>query len=457
MLKLVMKWLRRLLIGFLALLLVVGVGRLVQLSMDSHISGARAPYLQMQAADAITLRWQTEADEVGLVRYGRSPDRLDKRVSEAEATDLHELRITGLQPATRYWYALGTESELRYGGTAEHWFETAPKQGQSMATRFWVLGDPGYPKEPLFAVSDAAEQWWEENPREGRPNIDLILTTGDNAYRSGTNEQFEKGFFVPFAKYLRNTPVWPVYGNHDDRRWTFYDLFTFPTQGESGGVPSGSEHYYSFDYGPVHMVMLDSQSIDRDKDSAMAEWLRRDLAANRQPWLIALFHHPTYTKGSHNSDNLRDSRGRMFEMRENILPILERGGVDLVLTGHSHMYERSHLITGHYGPSAHFKPGMILDKGQADEWSIQYKKACGEKEPARGTIYAVVGSSSKLDQGPLDHPAMPISLRQYGSLMIDVEGAQMTLRFINAEGFVSDEAVLKKVPAPQADGSGICP
>ena len=86
---------------------------------------------------------------------------------------------------------------------------------------------------------------------------------------------------------------------------------------------------------------------DRSPTAAMATWLRNDLAATAQTWLLAFWHHPPYTKGSHNSD----TETELVQMRQNILPILEDYGVDLVLTGHSHSYERSFLLDGHYGTS----------------------------------------------------------------------------------------------------------
>lgn len=96
----------------------------------------------------------------------------------------------------------------------------------------------------------------------------------------------------------------------------------------------------------------------------MVSWLKKDLAQTKQQWLITFFHHPPYTKGSHDSDKKSDSGGRLIETRENILPVLERAGVDLVLSGHSHMYERSELINCHYGDSSTFNQSMIRAKAK---------------------------------------------------------------------------------------------
>ena len=84
-----------------------------------------------------------------------------------------------------------------------------------------------------------------------------------------------------------------------------------------------------------------------------AQWLKQDLAANTLPWTVVYFHHPPYSKGSHNSD----IEIELVNMRERVVPIFERYKVDLVLSGHSHSYERSYLLNGHYGQENTFVAG----------------------------------------------------------------------------------------------------
>ncbi len=416
-------WLRRIGVGFVVLLVVLAVGRQVQVAWESRIVGARAPYLQMLGSDRVTIRWQSEEPERGELRFGFAPEALEWTLEESEPVSRHAVTLSGLEPATRYYYAIGTMSGH---------FTTAPEAGVDVPLRLWIQGDPGYATAAALKARDAALGWMDKRRRPGRPLFDLWMTTGDNAYRSGSNAQFEKHLFSPYRELLANNAYWPSYGNHDDRRRAFFELFDFPTAGELGGEPSGSEHYYSIDHGPLHLIFLDSQSESLSATGEMAQWLERDLAANTQRWSIVAIHHPPYTKGSHDSDSWRDSWGRMVEVRENILPIIERHGVDLVLSGHSHMYERSHLIACHYGDSASFEPGMVVD-GESP-----YVK--GED----GTLYAVVGSSAKLDHGPLNHPANAVGLKKRGSLLVDIQGAQLTGRFIDDAGKVADRFVITK-------------
>jgi hypothetical protein len=173
--------------------------------------------------------------------------------------------------------------------------------------------------------------------------------------------------------------------------------------------------------------------------------------------LIAVLHHPPYSKGSHDSDSRRDSDGRMPVIRQNVLPILERGGVDLVLSGHSHMYERSMLLDCHYGDSDSLTPTMQRDAGGGRPDDGGYKKRSPTLAAHEGTVYAVVGSSSKLDQGPLNHPVMVVSKQQMGSLVVDINGPRLDGVFINREGQVADRFAIQKGVPSAPPGRATCP
>lgn len=423
---------------FFLLVVIYGVARLIQVAYGSIYTGERAPYLQMASSSGMTIRWQTTNNYKGLVRYGLTPDQLNMHASEIENRESHEVRLKNLKPSTRYYYAVGGVDESAKANP-EHWFITSPAGGRDQHTRMLVLGDPGLAIPGQKKVLQASLSWLDENKRPGRANMDILLTTGDNAYSSGKNEEFQRHFFEPYKNMLRNIPVWPVYGNHDARRWSFFRIFSFPTRGESGGVASGTEHYYSFDYGQVHFVILDSQASRWNDNQAMVKWLRKDLAANQQPWLISVFHHPPYSKGSHDSDRYRDSRGRMFDMRENILPVLEAHGVDLVLSGHSHMYERSYLMDCHYGTSDTLQDNMILSRHQQ-----HYQKRSLKRGKHEGAVYAVVGSTARADHGPINHPVMANSMMEIGALVVDVKGNRLDGRFISGEGMVADQFSITK-------------
>jgi len=442
-------------ITLLVIIALYGFARLLDKSIGGIYDAARAPYLQMASSDSVTIHWQTKKQNIGVVRIGRGIHQVDKVFSEDVADDEHSIRLTGLQPNTKYYYSVGTREFSIYEGS-DYWFKTSPSSNDSRsAIRFWVTGDQGQAGKIQSDVRDAMLSWTKKNSvnAEKSKSLDFWLTTGDNAYRSGTNQQFQDNFFIPYATILKHTPVWPAYGNHDARRWVFHNIFSFPTKGEAGGVASATEKYYSFDYGALHVVMLDSQTSRIQKNSKMLRWLQKDLAATKQKWLVAVFHHPPFTKGSHNSDNPADSLNRMQNVRKHVLPILEQAGVDVVLSGHSHMYERSWFMNCHYDTSDTFTKNLIQDRKPIDDGLVNskelqngkvYRKAKTGLSALAGTIYITIGSSARVDVGELNHPAMPVSLHKTGSLVFDIIDNKLTANFITETEQVADSFSIVK-------------
>jgi hypothetical protein len=137
-------------------------------------------------------------------------------------------------------------------------------------------------------------------------------------------------------------------------------------------------------------------------------------------------------------------------MRQTFLPILEDGGVDLVLAGHSHSYERSFLIDGHYGTSSTFTNAMKKDggSGRPNETGA-YTKATLGAGSHEGAVYAVAGSSGQISGGTLNHPAMFISLNNLGSMVLDVNGNTLDAKFLRENGAIVDSfRIVKGVAGP---------
>jgi len=394
----------------------------------------------------MVIRWRTDQLSPGLVRYGRTPETATNLASHAGSLTDHSVRLSKLKPATRYFYAVGRATNHWYTpvGVLDS-FVTPPEPGPAKPTRIWVLGDSGTANLGQVAVRDAFYSWSQNQVP------DLWLMLGDNAYNTGTDKQYQKAVFDVYTDLLRASPLWPTLGNHDagsanspTQSGVYYDIFTLPTLAQAGGLPSGTEAYYSFDYANIHFICLDSHDTDRSTDGAMAQWLKADLEATARDWIICFFHHPPYTRGSHDSDNPKDSAGRMIQMRENLVPLLEAGGVDLVLTGHSHSYERSFLLNGAYGPSKNMVAGNFIDRGEGRvDGSGAYFKPAGTV-PHSGAVYVVAGSSGQISGGPLNHPAMFLSLNKLGSLVLDINGAELKASFLTDQAKVRDYFTLKK-------------
>lgn len=400
----------------------------------------RGPYLQMGTATSQTVRWRTDMATDSQLQIGLNPAALNQGTNVSSLTTEHIVTVSGLLPATRYYYSVGSSLTPIAGVDTEHFFVTAPVKAAMDPFRVWVLGDAGTAgptgvNANQSAVRDAYASF------NGTQYTNLILMLGDNAYNTGTDAEYQRAVFNMYGSFLNKSNLWSTIGNHetaqattiDVNRIPYFNIFTFPSNGEAGGLASGTEKYYSFNIGNVHFVCLDSMTSNRSPTGAMLTWLNADLAANDQTWVVAFWHHPPYTKGSHDSD----TETQLVEMRENALPILESHGVDLVLSGHSHSYERSYLIGGHYGNSSSWNPEKMLKNGgngQADGTGAYVKNS---RNPRRA-VYAVTGSSGQTSGGSLNHPAMFVSLNKLGSMVLDINGNRLDAKFIRETGVVAD-------------------
>ncbi len=419
-------------------------------------SGAltRGPYLNQANEHSLVVRWRSSLPVIGRVRYGPSLEMLNLFTDEGAATTEHIVPLTGLSPYTRYYYSVGSSTGTLAGGDAQHTFRTSPFPGTPTDTRIWVLGDCGRANANQASVRDAYYNW------TGARTPDLCLMLGDNAYNSGTQAEYDAAVFNMYPTFLRKMPLWSCLGNHDASNgvtdplanFPYFDMFTFPKNGECGGVISGTEHYFSFDYGNIHFINLDSQTTNRTA-GLMTTWLQSDLGSTTKTWIVVFFHHPPYSKGSHNSD----TETELIQMRANFSPILEAGGVDLVLTGHSHAYERSFLLDGHYGSSSTFTAAHQKQPGSGrPEGDGAYLKPLTGPRDHFGAVYTLTGSAGEAStSGALNHPAVYVSLRTLGSFNLDINGNRMDATYIESDNEITDTFTILKQGAADSDGDGI--
>jgi hypothetical protein len=419
----------------------------------------RGPYLQMGTPYSIIVRWRSNRPVDSRVRFGTDPGNLSRIAEDTVSTSEHLVVLTNLVPDTRYYYSVGTTATNLVEGPALS-FITSPTTAKP--TRIWAIGDAGTagngPADRQRSTRDAYLDL------AGDRYTDVFLMLGDNAYNSGTDGEYQAAVFNMYPMLLQQTPVWSCVGNHETAQShsfspniPYYRIFEFPKNGEAGGVPSGTEQYYSFDYGNIHFVCLDAMTSERSSNGVMAAWLRQDLNANTNHWLISFFHHPPYTFGSHSSDNGDGLDFELVEMRENIVPILEAYGVDLVLSGHSHIYERSYLMYGHYSYSTNVLASNFLDLGSGrvdEDGNGAYVKSASSTVPYAGTVYVVAGSAGQATfrTQPTNHPVMFASYLELGTLVLDVQGERLDGRFLTAEGDIPDSFTLLKPAAAAAAG-----
>ncbi|UEG51084.1 metallophosphoesterase family protein [Ferruginibacter lapsinanis] len=386
----------------------------MELTGLSDVSLTRGPYLQNGTTDSLTLRWRTDVASNSKVKWGVAYGNYTDSVVDLAVVTEHIIRIGKLQPDTKYYYTIGGTNYVLQSAT-DNTFTTLPPGDTKRKLRFLALGDCGTNSANQINVKNSFINYIGNN------TVDAMLLLGDNAYSSGTDAEFQTGFFDVYKDdLLKYYKLYPTPGNHDygnttantgRRDMPYHTIFTVPKNGEAGGVPSGVTNYYSYNIGDVHFVSLDSYGKDDinttnmyDTSGAQATWLKKDLAANTKRWTVVYFHHPPYTKTSHNSDDEQD----LAAIREKFIQILERYGVDLVLCGHAHAYERSYLLKGFYrnfanqlkdadfNAALHTATGNTQNgnyNGTLDSCAYAYNSG----KYAHGSIYVVSGSAGKLD------------------------------------------------------------
>ena len=423
------------------------------------VSLAQGPYLQKGSKTAVNIRWRTNIASKSRVQLGTVSGTYPITVSDAVVLTEHEVRVTGLTPDTKYFYRFGTDTNIIQGDTT-NFFVTAPADTSTRRVTLAAFGDCGRNDNSFQTGSLTSYQNYLAS--QNMKAADLMLLIGDNAYDAGTDAEFSTNFFSRYSgNVLKNHMLFPCPGNHDyandatrqvDHNVPYYSLFSLPSAGESGGLASGTEAYYSYDWGNIHFLSLDSYGEENagttrlyDTSGAQVTWIKNDLAANTKKWTIAYWHHPPFTMGSHNSD----AEGELISIRQNFIRILERYGVDLIICGHSHDYERSYLLKNYFGTEASFnKSAHTTDSSSAmyngTTNSCPYLTQSGKVN--HGTVYVVSGSAGADGgvQSGYPHNALPFSIDDGGMFFVDIKDNRLDAKFLRRDNSIADQFSIMK-------------
>lgn len=405
----------------------------------------RGPYLQSPTEHSIIIKWRTKEKSLGTLRVREADMQNVLEFTEQDANTEHEILVNNLIKNKRYYYTVYSNGVLLNSDKdlTEQFFDTIKTEATN-PVRIWVLGDPGtqgshkFPRKHKKSQLKVRDSFYKNYPY----TIQCIVTLGDNTYDHGTDKEYQKGFFKPYKDILLHTPVFTTFGNHDagksknllgksfnarsypEPHGIYYDIFTLP----------GKEAYYSFDYPNVHVVILDSfdSMWETDKErvwgegsngqNLMLEWLKKDLANNKQQWTVVAFHHPIYQESESKSQAWRNW------LQAYIRPILEDHKVDLVMSGHIHNYQRSFpVITTETKPTIQNNDSHEYLQGQ-------------------GTIYMVLGSSGAAFRPVGKHTRNSIFANTSdtpGSLILEITPSSFNAKFLNMKGLVTDHFTIK--------------
>ncbi len=369
----------------------------------------RGPFLQNTSANRQVIVWQTPVPSDTVVDFGPGPMFMISKRDPSLVTS-HISVLTNLAPDTKYYYRVSSSDGLRSAVSAIRTFRTFKAEGP---VRFTVVADAGLGTMGQLGVA--------EGMRDAHP--DLVLVAGDLVYPWYYEGRTDFHFFSVYHEQMRETPVFTVAGNHEavlGVEQSYLEDFVLPTNSVPPEVhelrKTGPEFYYSFDHGDAHFVglyvPLMSARFALTNGDPQLVWLESDLAASAKPWKILFLHHPLATSGSHRRDDYDfDGVDDATGLANLLLPIARRHGVQLVLSGHDHVYERFNPMGGVYA--------VVTGGGGAYLYSLT------ELDPASAQFW-----------------------RRYEFVTVDLAGDSMQVRATDDKGVVFDTMFIQRTLPP---------
>jgi len=260
----------------------------------------------------------------------------------------------------------------------------------SKSTRFAVIGDSGTGDRRQYQVAERMELYRQ------KVDFDFVIMLGDNIYGGHSPDDFKKKFEIPYRTLLdAGVKFYASLGNHDDPNdERLYKPFNMDGQ-----------RYYTFKKGDVSFFALDSTYLDPKQLS----WIEDNLEKSNAKWKVAYFHHPLYSDGR--------SHGPDLDLRGRLTPLFRQYGVNVVFSGHEHVYERIkpedsiyYFILGNSGKlmTHDFRPSQAMDKGFDTDQGFMLVEIAGD------TLYfqTISRTGETIDTGKIEHPPKsPASVR----------------------------------------------
>jgi hypothetical protein len=450
------------------------------------------PYLQPGNSSPLTkeqpvLIWQTDSIPGEYkVEYvlGSSIEGATKMMStkvtsvklnlKNKTTYLYRATLPKLKLDTQYAYRVSLKGNPIASGV----YHSRTKKVQ---TRFAVFGDCGAGTPQQAAI---AYQVYQQKPQ-------FVLVTGDNVYRSGLEKEYRENFFPYYtakeaspekgAPLMNTLPFYMLLGNHDvygddfdktpDGLAYFYyndlplngpvtDFVTKPTGNEqlikAFKTNVGSRYprmsNFSFDYGNVHIACLDANPYTNPLDPTLVQWLADDMRNSKADWKIVSYHHPGFnsSKAHYNYQQMRL-----------LSPVLEQLGIDMVLTGHVHNYQRTVPLKFEPKRDSTGTRYLISEEGRVDgKFTLDEKFDGINNTKPNGIIYIVTGAggaplydtslSGKPDLWKHDPQAnwVPYTTKIVSDIhsftLIETDGKTLLLKQMNAKGEVFDQIKVTK-------------
>jgi hypothetical protein len=375
--------------------------------LDGAPSLVRFPYIQNTNLSQASILWATDTPGNAFAEFS-ADGRTFSGVTATPRTFLrqetgplapfiqYQANVSGLAPGTMYVYRVNVGGQYLAQGR----FRTAGPG----PFRFAVMGDSG---QGTQAQSSIARRLVMDDPS-------FLLHVGDIAYMQGSHIDFQLNHFNIYSGLLSVVPYFTIPGNHEyetQQAQPYLSVHSLPTE----NVPVEDRgRYYSFDWGNVHFVCLDSNTPLLNAltgSGEMLRWLERDLKATRQFWRVALVHHPPYASGPNQQEV------KSLFVRSNVVPILEAYGVQLVFSGDEHSFQRSH----------HLRRGSVVS-------------------PNTGTVYVTTGGGGAFLYPAFSSPLSAAAISMHHYMRVEVDGGRMNISAVASDGTILHGFTISPLP-----------
>lgn len=347
----------------------------------------RMPYLQNPTLNSFEVAWRTLEAELGVLEVGLEKGVYTHSWQESNPKKKHHLKANGLEPGQKYFYRIRSGSRTIVEDEVAA--TVTPPEEQKLS--FFVLGDSGVGNDEQHQVFDQMKRNYLQD------DVDFLVHVGD--VHQGDGARYDRVYFDVYADLLKKFNWFLSIGNHDtytDNAAPYLDDFYLPNNN-----PESTERYYSYRWANTFFISLDS-NLPRHKGTAQYEFLQKALESEEQKtalWTVVFFHHPPYCE-------YWPAWGGDVTIQDNWLPLFEEYGVDLVLNGHTHAYERGSL---------------------------------------NGTTYVISGGGGGgLDGYARDYEHIDLSTGIHHFSRVDIDKGRLRFQAIDRNGSLVDEFVLEK-------------
>jgi len=272
-------------------------------------------------------------------------------------------------------------------GAAGSWTlgaQDRPLPNAAGSLKFAVIGDNGTGDKPQYEIAD------QMTTAHATFAFDLVLMLGDNMYGSQEPKDFIQKFEQPYRQLLAaGVQFFATLGNHDNQLNRFYKPYNM-----------GGERYYTYARHNVRFFVLDTDALDPKQ----LTWIDAALKSSSDEWKICYFHHPLYSDGG--------THGSAVDLRVILEPLFIKYGVDVVLSGHDHVYERL--------------------------------------QPQKGIAYFVSGAAGQLRKGDVRRSPMTAAAfdEDQSFMLVEIEGLNLSFQAISRLGKTVDSGVIQRGVRP---------